>query len=213
MASTFEQDQQLFTDTLLKLQIYSALAKENIQNGKAPLPLVAQSCSLLDNLPTRSPPHWTPEQVNLINSLKMNAWADLADECIRTNDLIQAEASLQRLSALQDTATGPLSLRNKANRQRDRRANSSAPASNDSTLHVNHHTTLSSISGSSEGKSEGKSVSTTMEITKEQRQGTADLIQTWDKLRQVYNDMGQQEMANNFVKRIAKMRERLNDLQ
>ncbi|KAG0376641.1 hypothetical protein BGX24_007446 [Mortierella sp. AD032] len=101
-----EAQQQLFADTLIKLQIHSALAKEHIHHNKSPLPLLAQSCSLLDNLPTSSTAttHWTPVQRTLIDALKIDAWTALADACIQADDLIQSEASLQRLATLQDTA-------------------------------------------------------------------------------------------------------------
>lgn len=197
-ASSYEQDQELFTDTLLKLQIHSALVKENVQNNKSPRPLLAQSCALLDNLPTRSP-HWTPAQRSLLASLKMDAWSAYADECIKVGDLIQAEDSLQRLSTLQDTASGPLSLRSKAMKQHDRRA---CPMPDAASTSIANHSAPPIAS-----------TSTAMNITKDQRQAAAALIQTWDKLRQVYNDKGQQEMSNNFAKRIAKMKERLVDLQ
>lgn len=204
-SSTFEQDQELFTDTILKLQLHSAFVKESLQNNRSSLPLLAQSCSLLDNLPARSP-HWTSAQLNLITSLKIDAWAALADECIKARDLIQAEASLQRLSLLQDAVAGPLSLRSKTNKQR-RARHTSAPASNVSAATAHHH---------GAGLSSEPPIATTsatIDITKEQCQAATALIQIWDKLRQVYEDMGQQEMANNFAKRIVKMKERLHDLQ
>ena len=204
--STYEQDQELFTDTLLKLQIHSALVKENVQNNKSPRPLLAQSCALLDNLPARSP-HWTPAQQNLIRSLKMDAWSAFADECIKAGDLIQAEDSLQRLSILQDTATGPLSLRSKAMKQQKQQRDKLAYQISDITsISMASHGGASSSSASPMAS---PSSSVAIEITKEQRQAAAALIQTWDKLRQVYNDKGQQEMSNNFAKRIAKMKERL----
>src|SRR5690554_1903836 len=93
--STYEHDQELFADTLLQLQVHSALAKEHVQNKKSPLPLLAKSCALFDNLPTRSP-HWTPVQEKLIGSLRIDAWIALSDGCIQSKDLIQAEACLQR---------------------------------------------------------------------------------------------------------------------
>ncbi|KAK3825959.1 MAG: hypothetical protein J3Q66DRAFT_329034 [Benniella sp.] len=206
--STYEQDQELFTDTLLKLQIHSALVKENVQNNKSPRPLLAQSCALLDNLPARSP-HWTPAQQNLIRSLKMDAWSAFADECIKAGDLIQAEDSLQKLSVLQDTASGPLSLRSKAMKQQQRDKRASQTSDTTSTSMASH----GGAGSSSASPTASPSSSVAIEITKEQCQAAAALIQTWDKLRQVYNDKGQKEMSNNFAKRIAKMKERLDSLQ
>ncbi|KAF9358019.1 hypothetical protein BGX34_009105 [Mortierella sp. NVP85] len=208
--STYEQDQELFTDTLLKLQIHSALVKENVQNNKSPRPLLAQSCALLDNLPARSP-HWTPAQQNLIRSLKTDAWSAFADECIKVGDLIQAEDSLQRLSILQDTATGPLSLRSKAMKQQQQRDKRASQISDTTSTSMASQGGAGSSSASPMASPSSSSV--TVEITKEQRQAAAALIQTWDKLRQVYNDKGQREMSNNFAKRIAKMKERLDGLQ
>ncbi|KAG0280350.1 hypothetical protein BGZ95_010456 [Linnemannia exigua] len=186
-----EAQQQLFADTLIKLQIHSALAKEHIHHNKSPLPLLAQSCSLLDNLPTSSTstPHWTTAQRALIEALKIDAWTALADACIQANDLIQAEASLQRLATLQDNAAGPFSWR------AQKRNSSSKKTSS---------TSLSESSNGSNGTANSGP-------TEDYRQATSGLIQTWGKLRQVYNDMGKVDMANNFGKRIQKMNELLKD--
>jgi hypothetical protein len=196
MTSSLDQEaqQQLFTDTLLKLQIHAALAKEHIHHNKSPLPLLAQSCSLLDNLPTSTTTtYWTPAQRNLIDALKIDAWMALADGCIQANDIIQAEASLQRLATLQDAAAGPLSWRaqkaHKYNHNNSRRNN----------------TTLSSDVSSNDNHTSSS------EPTKEHRQAAEGLIQTWHKLCQVYMDMGKSDMANNFAKRIQTMTEFLQN--
>ncbi|KAF9101612.1 hypothetical protein BGX29_005435 [Mortierella sp. GBA35] len=184
MTSTNEQE--LFADTLLKLQIHSALAKEQVHHNKSPIPLLAQSCSLLDNLPSftsSSTSSWTPTQRSLIDSLKIDAWTALADGCIQANDLIQAEASLQRLSTLQDAAAGPFSWRAQQKPNKFRRNNNVS---------------------SSQPTGTGTIVT---DPTKEHRQAAAGLIQTWIKLRQVYTDMGKQDMANNYAKRMQKMTE------
>ncbi|KAI1321601.1 hypothetical protein EDD11_003081 [Mortierella claussenii] len=187
-SSTFELHQQLFADTLLKLQVHSALAKQNVQNNRSPLPLLAQSCALLDNLPSTSVANWTSSQELLINSLKIDAWIAFSDACIQEKDLIQAEASLHRLAALQEAAAGPLSVRASKSKRRP-----SAYASD---------TDLSTPS----------SPSSSEVATKEQFQAAEDLVATWEKLKHVYNDMGKQDMASNFHKRVAKMRERLSEV-
>ncbi|KAF9133767.1 hypothetical protein BGW39_008944 [Mortierella sp. 14UC] len=185
-----EAQQQLFADTLIKLQIHSALAKERIHHNKSPLPLLAQSCSLLDNLPTSTssstttPTHWTPAQRTLIDALKIDVWTALADACIQASDLIQAEASLQRLATLQDAAAGPFSWRAQKKSKSKKLSNSS-----------NTSVTDAAHSGP----------------TDEHRQAAAGLIQTWNKLRQVHTDMGKLDMANNFGKRIQKMNEVLQN--
>lgn len=196
MTSPMDQEaqQQLFTDTLLKLQIHAALAKEHVHHNKSPLPLLAQSCSLLDNIPTSTTiAYWTPAQRNLIDALKIDAWMALADGCIQANDLIQAEASLQRLSTLQDAAAGPLSWRaqktNKYNHNSSRR--STKTKSSDASSNDNH--------------------TSSSEPTKEHRQAAEGLIQTLHKLCQVYTDMGKSDMADNFGKRIQKMSDILQD--
>ncbi|KAG0069037.1 hypothetical protein BGZ90_000347 [Linnemannia elongata] len=191
-----EAQQQLFTDTLLKLQIHAALAKENSHNNKSPLPLLAQSCSLLDNLPsTTTTASWTPAQRILIDALKIDAWMALADGCIQANDLIQAEASLQRLATLQDAAAGPFSWRaQKSNRNNYNRRNKMAGSSDSSS-----NDTTATSTPSSPGP------------TKEHHQAAAELIQTWRKLCQVYTDMGKSDMASNFHKRIQKMTDLLQD--
>ncbi|KAK3838473.1 MAG: hypothetical protein JOS17DRAFT_730179 [Linnemannia elongata] len=191
-----EAQQQLFTDTLLKLQIHAALAKENSHHNKSPLPLLAQSCSLLDNLPSATiTTSWTPAQRILIDALKIDAWMALADGCIQANDLIQAEASLQRLATLQNVAAGPFSRdAQKANKNNHNRRYKTAVSfdspSNDTTATFTY---------SSPGP------------TEEHRQAAAGLIQTWRKLCQVYTDMGKSDMANNFYKRIQKMCDLLQD--
>ncbi|KAF9153344.1 hypothetical protein BG015_003625 [Linnemannia schmuckeri] len=197
MASPNDQEaqQQLFTDTLLKLQIHAALAKENTHHNKSPLPLLAQSCSLLDNLPTTTTTtSWTAAQRILIDALKIDAWMALADGCIQTNDLIQAEAALQRLATLQDAAAGSFSWRaQKANKGNNNRRNKTTMSSDSSS----NDTTASSTS------SPGP--------TEEHRQAAEGLIQTWRKLCQVYTDMGKLDMTNNFNKRIQKMTNLLQD--
>ncbi|KAG0022847.1 hypothetical protein BGZ80_010998 [Entomortierella chlamydospora] len=210
MASSFEQDQQLFADTILKLQIHSALAKENIKNKKSPVPLLAQSCSLLDNFPTRSQ-HWTPAQETLINSLKIDSWLALTDACIQANDLIQAESSLHRLSALQEAAAGPLSLRSKANKSSRNKSRDTGRSSNNTSATV--ATTIPETAHVSDNPPSATSNPSYAEATTEQRQAANDLIQTWEKLSQVYSDMGKQDMANNFAKRSEKMREHLKNQQ
>ncbi|KAG0246084.1 hypothetical protein B0O80DRAFT_496779 [Mortierella sp. GBAus27b] len=216
--STYEQDQELFADTLLKLQINSALVKENVH--KSPGPLLAQSCSLLDNLPARSP-HWTPAQQSLIASLKIDAWVVFADECVKAKDWIQAEASLQRLSTLQDNAAGPLSHRFKPNKRRDGPVANNPAASSTSPTGSGSGSRSGSGSGSNASSADlisgssslASTTSAATEITKEHYHAAKDLLQTWDKLRLVHENMGHQEMANNFTKRIAKMKERLQALQ
>ncbi|KAG9072579.1 hypothetical protein KI688_000350 [Linnemannia hyalina] len=189
-----EAQQQLFTDTLLKLQIHAALAKENSHHNKSPLPLLAQSCSLLDNLPSATTTTWTPTQRTLIDALKIDAWMALADGCIQANDLIQAEASLQHLATLQDAAAGPFSWRvQKANKNNHNRRNKTVVSSDSSS---NDTTATSSLSPGP---------------TEEHRQAVAGLIQTWCKLCQVYTDMGKSDMANNFHKRMQKMTDLLQD--
>lgn len=200
MAMTSQNDQeaqqQLFTDTLLKLQIHAALAKENSHHNKSPLPLLAQSCSLLDNLPsTTITTSWTPAQRILVDALKIDAWMALADGCIQANDLVQAEASLQRLATLQNVAAGPFSWHaQKANKNNNNRRNKTAVSSDSSS----NDTTATSMS-SSPAPIEGH------------RQAAVGLIQTWRKLCQVYTDMGKSDMANNFHKRIQKMTDLLQD--
>ncbi|KAI7831185.1 hypothetical protein BC939DRAFT_437860 [Gamsiella multidivaricata] len=202
-SSAYEQEQQLFTDTLLKLQVHSALAKESVYNNKSPLPFLAQSCSLLDNIPAHSL-QWTTVQENLISSLRIDAWKVLADACIKANDLIQAEASLERLATLQEVAAGPLSLRSKArNRRRGRPSVSETPNS----ISVSDSSTSSAPSASLPS-----TTSVVVQATKEERQAATDLILTWEKLYQVYRDMGRQDMANNFVKRAEKMNEHLRGI-
>ncbi|KAI8602480.1 hypothetical protein EDD21DRAFT_371731 [Dissophora ornata] len=200
MASTnYDQDQQLFADTLLKLQINSALAKENTLNQKSPLPYLAECCSLLDNLPRR-PLHWTPAQENLVSALKIDAWVALADGFIQAKELIQAESSLQKLSLLQDAAAGPLSLRSKKAGRQNKRYSS------------HNQNESGSISPSVVPTSSSPSSSATPEVSEGQLRAAADLMRTWVKLRQVYIDMGKQDMVNNFSKRIGKMEERIESL-
>ncbi|KAF9574538.1 hypothetical protein EC968_006150 [Mortierella alpina] len=216
--SSYEQDQQLFADTLLKIQIHSALAKEHVQNKKSPLPLLAQSCSILDNLPNATSPHWTDAQRRLINSLKIDTWIAFSDACIESKDCIQAEASLQRLCSLLEIAAGPLSLR--------------AKKRNISNTHVNNHKTKASATSSHSSKPPADpelfpldletkphtrtavSLSNALDTdpTEEQRQTATMLIKTWGKMQQVYEDMGKADMANNFKRRIEKMRDRLKDV-
>ncbi|KAF9436545.1 hypothetical protein BGZ76_003633 [Entomortierella beljakovae] len=177
----YDQDQQLFTDIILKLQIHSALAEEKVKSKNSPIPLLAQSCSILDNVPSQI--RWTPDQVSLINSLKLDAWLALADAYINANDLIQAEAALHRLSTLQDAAAGPFSLRVK------KASKNQSPT---------HSLPLSS----------SESTDTNAKVT-EQRKVATDLVQTLEKMRQVYTDMGKYDMANNFERRAEKMRNNL----
>ncbi|KAF9113528.1 hypothetical protein BGX27_001338 [Mortierella sp. AM989] len=216
MATTFEQDQQLFADTILKLQIHSALAKENLRNNKSPIPLLAQSCSLLDNFPTRpQSSYWIPAQEALINSLKLDAWLALADACIQAKDLIQAEASLQRLSSLQEAAAGPLSLRSKANKNSRSRNRHTENTSINTTItipglaHASNNSSYSLLPTQSSPPPEALAGTPDVGATIEQHQAATDLVKTWEKLCQVYSDMGKQEMSNNFAKRAGKMRERL----
>ncbi|KAF9907338.1 hypothetical protein BX616_000455 [Lobosporangium transversale] len=183
-SATFEQDQQLFTDTLLKIQIQSALAKEYVQNKKSPLPLLAQSCALVDNLPTTE--NWTHAQVQLINSLKIDLWKAFADACVAVRDLIQAEASLARLAMLQETGLGPLSLR------------SSKTKAKNSKNSVDIITIPSTADGP-----------TSIPPTKEQIATAYEVIETWKKQRQVYIDMGKNNMVFNFQRRIDSMKKRL----
>ncbi|KAG0292309.1 hypothetical protein BGZ96_004343 [Linnemannia gamsii] len=191
-----ESQQQLFTDTLLKLQIHAALAKEHIHHNKSPLPLLAQSCSLLDNLPTSTTTtYWTPAQRNLIDALKIDAWMALADGCIQANDLIQAEASLQRLVSLQDAAAGPLSWRaQKTNKYNDNSSRRNTKTKSSDSPSNDTHTSSS-------------------ESTKEHRQAAEGLIQTLHNLCQIYTDMGKSDMADNFGKRIQKMTDILHDIE
>ncbi|KAF9968584.1 hypothetical protein BGZ70_002109 [Mortierella alpina] len=214
--SSFEQDQQLFADTLLKIQIHSALAKEHAQNKKSPLPLLAQSCSILDNLPQSASPHWTDAQRRLISSLKIDAWVAFSDACIESKDWIQAEASLQRLCTLLEIAAGPLSLRAKrivSNKQVNNR-DKEAGSTNHTSIPAADPVLMPSDLGTSPPTLATASVSKPLDTnpTEEQCQAALRLIETWGKLRQVYEDMGKADMANNFTKRIEKMRKRLEDV-
>ncbi|KAF9941126.1 hypothetical protein BGZ67_005780 [Mortierella alpina] len=214
--SSFEQDQQLFADTLLKIQIHSALAKEHVQNKKSPLPLLAQSCSILDNLPQSASPHWTDAQRLLISSLKIDTWIAFSDACIESKDWIQAEASLQRLCTLLEIAAGPLSLRAKKNLSNKHVSNSnkadastshsSIPAADPVLLPLDLETNPSTPAALSVSKA------LDTDPAEEQRQAATMLIETWGKMRQVYENMGKTDMANNFTKRIEKMRDRLKDV-
>ncbi|KAF9917079.1 hypothetical protein FBU30_000968, partial [Linnemannia zychae] len=152
------------------------------------------SCSLLDNISSVTMQnYWTPAQRELIASLKIETWSSLANECIRINDLIQAEASLQRLAILQDATAGPFS--------RD--------AQKTKSNHIRKNKKMSTVSDST---SDGNDTTnpTSPELVEQYRQAASGLIQTWDKLRQVYTGMGKMDMANNYGKRIQKMTTLLN---
>ncbi|KAG0315516.1 hypothetical protein BGZ99_007420 [Dissophora globulifera] len=216
-AAAHQQDQQLFADTLLKLQIQSALAKEHVQNRKSPIPLFAQSCALLDNLPTATTTNttattnttWTPAQHQLISSLKIDAWSALADACLQANDLIQAEASLQRLAMLQDQAAGALSTRPPSRSGWKKRQQQQQQQQQQQPSEPGQHQLSPAASTQVSNDSADAAM---VAVTTEQKQAAMDLLQTWRKLRQVYLDMGRQDMANNFSKRIDKMTARLQDL-
>ncbi|KAF9289676.1 hypothetical protein BGZ68_008867 [Mortierella alpina] len=214
--ASFEQVQQLFADTLLKIQIHSALAKEHVQNHKSPLPLLAQSCSVLDNLPPSSSPHWTDAQRLLINSLKIDTWIAFSDACIESKDWIQAEASLQRLCTLLEMAAGPLSLRAKKNTgNKFMNRNKATASAGHSSIPLTDPALLPEDLETKTPTLAAVSVSTALDTvpTAEQRKAASMLIETWGKLRQVYENMGKADMANNFSKRIEKMRDRLKDAQ
>lgn len=195
--ASYESDQQLFADTLVQIQVHSVLANEHVQNKKSPLPLLAKSCSLLDNLPASC--QLSDAQSSLLSSLKIDAWAAFADACIASGDLIQAEASLQRLATLQEAQAGPLSWRTKQRR----------PLNKSSSTLSATPTTTSTPKTATEANGIA-STSSTVEPTPEQRKAAVDLVQTWDKLKQAYSDMGKQDLVNNMVNRINKMKSRLD---
>ncbi|KAF9386875.1 hypothetical protein CPB97_003240 [Podila verticillata] len=197
--ASYESDQQLFADTLVQIQVHSVLAKEHVQNKRSPLPLLAKSCSLLDNLPASC--QLSEAQSSLLTSLKIDAWAAFADACIASGDLVQAEASLQRLATLQEAQTGPLSWRTKK-----RPLKKSAPTpSTTSVATVSDPTTVTA-----ETKAGVASPLAPVGPTPEQRKAALDLVETWDNLKQAYSDMGKQDLANNMANRINKMRSRLD---
>ncbi|KAG0041901.1 hypothetical protein BGZ83_001183 [Gryganskiella cystojenkinii] len=175
----------LLTDVLNKLQVLKALTKQQDQTNKPTIPLLAQACSLLDNLPMPSPKkptsmisqagsvQWTTEQEQHIKTLRMSAWKDMADGCIRASDFIQAEVCLQKLAKLQAEAAGPLGEKP-----------SSKPKNEDQTAIV---------------------------PTQDQCLNAAGLVLTWDTLSKVFGDMGKQDMAINYAKRRDKLGERLSN--
>ncbi|KAF9428820.1 hypothetical protein BGZ94_000949 [Podila epigama] len=205
--ASFDSDQDLFADILLQLQVHSALAKEHVQNKKSPLPLLAKSCSLLDNLPSSI--KLTEPQSKLLSSLRIDAWGAFAKACVEAHDLIQAEASLQRLSTMQEALIGPLTWRTKQKRSPGHQRPANASTLDQKLDSTTASATATEASTRVASKTLTALVKTPVEATQEQRLMAQDLIKTWEMLRQTYSDMGKQDLANNFTKRIDKLKSRL----
>ncbi|KAF9977264.1 hypothetical protein BGZ73_006525 [Actinomortierella ambigua] len=218
--------QQLFTDTILRVQVHHARAKEERHLGKIPIAHYAKACALLDNFPLppsgracvtlSSPPYTssspssslTPQQIDLITSLRQDNWAALAEACLEAKDWVQAEAALSRLATLQEQVAGPEFQPRGKNKKKSHPKQHSPAQGASQPIHSTDSTVTASPSAT------GETVSTPPpspppRLTAEQYKVAKELVTTLGKLQSVAELLGKKQLATNIGTRLEKFQARL----